>query len=144
MNQRLSNYMAYVTWGNAPGFCLSSTEAGKVILPFLRHSQVPQKSSHAKFGFLQKIKDFAGFSFVSHGSSPRLTLETSVSFVKVPDFLPELSPFSCPGLPGVLPHYPSSCPQPHVISSAAFHTVSVFHPFMVLLDSGGIMGINGS
>lgn len=104
MNQSLSNYLAYVT-EKCTIFCLSTIDAC-----LLCQNKVPQKSLHAKFGFLQKtLVNNVRFSFVSHGSSPRPLLETSVSFAKVPDFLSELPPTGAfhPEavllLPGVLP-----------------------------------------
>lgn len=103
MSQCSSNYMAYVTRKNAQVFAsVALTPAKLSCLSY--HSRVAQESSHAKFGFLQKIKDQASFSFVSRGSTPRPTPETSVSFVTVPDFLPQFLPSSCSGLLGVVPH----------------------------------------
>lgn len=135
--------------GKCTSFCLSSTEACKVILSFLCHSKVPQKSSHAKLGFLQKIKDYASFSRVSQRSSPRpvwkqMYLLLKSRFSSRGSFHPQAAlgylVFSLPAAPPPTTQTPcltSYHLQPFRISLA------VFRPFMVL-DSGGIMGINGS
>lgn len=133
-------------------FCLGTIDACKVILSFLCHNKVPQKSLHANFGFLWKINDVS-FLFVSGGSSPRLMLQTSVSFAKVPDFLSELPPtgafppLAVLPLPGVLPP-PSPPPHRHSVSllhiTFSLSNVSDCVPSLwVLPDSGGIVGING-
>ena len=78
-------------------------------MSFLCQNKGTQKNLYANFGFIWKIRAYITFSFVSHGSSPRPTLESSISLAKVPDFLAELLP---PGafhpqalllLPGILP-----------------------------------------
>ena len=136
-------------------------------MSFLCQNKGLHKSLHAKFGFIWKIWAYITFSFVSHGSSPRPTLEASVSLAKVPDFLAELLPTGAfyPQavllLPGAFPHadththththpYPSTHPHTHppphyFILTPAFPNVCVpSPPLMALLDSEGIMGINGS
>lgn len=96
-------------------------------------NKVPQKSLHAKFGFLWEIKDNTSFSLLSPGSSPRPTLETRVSFAKIPEFLSELPPTGAfhpqaalppPGVPLQPLHHADSVSH-YFISSSAFQNVSV-------------------
>lgn len=134
-------------------------------MSFLCQNKGLHKSLHAKFDFIWKIWAYITFSFVSHGSSPRPTLEASVSLAKVPDFLAELLPTGAfyPQavllLPGAFPHSNTHTPTPtpihphtdthppphYFILTPAFPNVCVpSPPFMALLDSEGVIGINGS
>ena len=124
-------------------------------MSFLCQNKGLHKSLHAEFGFIWKIWAYITFSFVSHGSSPRPTLGASVSLAKVPEILAELLPTGAfyPQavllLPGAFPHadtHTHTHTTPHYfILTPAFPNVCVpSPPLMALLDSEGIMGINGS
>ena len=103
-------------------------------MSFLCQNKGLHKSLHAKFGFIWKIWTYITFSFVSHGSSPRPTLEASVSLAKVPDFLAELLPTGA-FYPQAVLLLPGASPPPHTHTHTHTHppthrhtpTTSLFH-----------------